>query len=97
MSDKHCFTYCGDDRCTCPAKDAYGLLGWVGGALPVLETMCSAAGLGAGAAKAAEMSAAIPWPLRCLRCGSDEIKRGPGTYFKCRNCDLDGGLKDKKP
>lgn len=56
---KHCFTYCGDDRCDCPAREAYGLLEWVGGSLPVLETMCRTIGLNAGADKAAEMRTSI--------------------------------------
>ena len=58
-AERRCFTYCGPELCNCPARDAYGVLGFIAPALPVLETMCSKAGLSLGAAKAAEMDAAV--------------------------------------
>lgn len=58
-ADRHCFVYCGPERCTCAAREAENLLGFVFPALPVLETMCRSAGLGWGADKAAEMSEAV--------------------------------------
>lgn len=36
---KYCFTYCGDDKCTCPAREAHDVLAYVSPALPLLETM----------------------------------------------------------
>lgn len=56
---KRCFTYCGPDKCNCPAREAFSALSFVAPALPVLETMCSKAGLTSGAAKAAEMNAEV--------------------------------------
>lgn len=56
---KRCFTYCGPDRCDCPAREAENLLDYVAPALPVLETMCRKAGLSLGAKKAAEMRDAL--------------------------------------
>lgn len=52
---RRCFTYCGDDRCTCPAREPFQLLGRVSTAFPVLETMCRKIGADKGAAVAAEM------------------------------------------
>lgn len=52
---KRCFAYCGDDRCTCPANRAYGLLGRVSTALPVLSTMLRKIGADGGADLATEM------------------------------------------
>jgi hypothetical protein len=39
IHDRHkkCFAYCGDDRCNCPARNAFGLLGRASTALPVLS------------------------------------------------------------
>lgn len=56
---RHCFTYCGDDRCTCPARPANTLVDFLAPALPVLETMLRTSGMGAGADKAKEMQAAV--------------------------------------
>jgi hypothetical protein len=60
-SDEHkrCFTYCGDDLCDCPAREAHSILGFIAPALPVLATMCGKAGLRGGAAKAEEMNFAV--------------------------------------
>jgi 3-deoxy-D-manno-octulosonate 8-phosphate phosphatase KdsC-like HAD superfamily phosphatase len=54
---KHCFAYCGDDRCDCPAREAFGLLGRVSTALPVLSTMLHKIGATGGARLASEMHA----------------------------------------
>lgn len=56
---KHCFTYCGDDKCTCPARDAQQVLAYVRPCTRVLETMCSKLGLDRGAEVAREMADAI--------------------------------------
>lgn len=34
------------------------------------------------------------WPARCLRCGSANLKRGPKSYWRCSDCQLDGGCKE---
>lgn len=52
---KHCFAYCGDDRCDCPAREAFELLGRVSTALPVLGTMLHKIGANGGARLATEM------------------------------------------
>jgi hypothetical protein len=56
---KHCFTYCGDDKCDCPAKGFSQTLAFIAPALPVLSSLCRGAGLKRGAAKADEMDAAV--------------------------------------
>lgn len=56
---KKCFAYCGDDRCNCPARNAFGLLGRVSTALPVLETMLRKIGAEGGANVAAEMHSEV--------------------------------------
>ena len=55
---KRCFTYCGDDLCNCPARDLHMTLDFITPALGVLSTMCDAAGLNLGKAKADEMHTA---------------------------------------
>lgn len=61
IHDRHkkCFAYCGDDRCNCPARNAYGLLGRVSTALPVLSTMLRKIGANGGADLATEMQAEV--------------------------------------
>lgn len=61
IHDRHkkCFAYCGDDRCNCPARNAYGLLGRVSTALPVLSTMLRKIGAERGADLATEMKAEV--------------------------------------
>lgn len=56
---KKCFAYCGDDRCNCPARNAYGLLGRVSTALPVLSTMLRKIGADRGADLARDMQAEV--------------------------------------
>ena len=70
---KHCFTYCGDDRCTCPARDLHGVLTHVRPALPLLETMLSKVGLNRGAEVAREMKEAVD---RVLPLQSTTLERG---------------------
>src|SRR3546814_19405001 len=61
IHDRHkkCFAYCGDDRCNCPARNAYGLLGRVSTALPVLSTMLRKIGATGGPALATEIQAEV--------------------------------------
>lgn len=56
---KRCFTYCGDDRCNCPAREAHSILDGCALALPVLATMCRKIGCTTAAAKADEMLAGV--------------------------------------
>lgn len=56
---KRCFAYCGDDRCNCPARNAFGLLGRVSTALPVLSTMLRKIGADGGADVAEQMKAEV--------------------------------------
>jgi hypothetical protein len=61
IHDRHkkCFAYCGDDRCNCPARNAFGLLGRASTALPVLSAMLRKIGANGGADLATEMHAEI--------------------------------------
>jgi hypothetical protein len=33
------------------------------------------------------------WPSTCPRCGSFNVSHGPHTWFRCGECELDGGIK----
>lgn len=41
----------------------------------------------------AAMARAAAWPSTCVSCGHEELQRGPGDYWRCPRCSVDGGGK----
>jgi predicted RNA-binding Zn-ribbon protein involved in translation (DUF1610 family) len=66
----------------------------IGAALDRAAARARADGLAIGAALQRAEVKQRPWPSTCPRCGRDKSKRGPGTFFECRWCGLDGGDKE---